>query len=264
MSILNFKIWADFEFWKTKSSNRVGPTHQHQSSDRGRRGLPLPTVSLCCHIPLRVCRGEPSSSFSTSLRSSSHFRCSALARALPLLYRCVHHSATAVHRQAVANGQPSQVPEPPSTGAPTVSEADPYSDLPGPPEAAYFFTAGSHQCQLPPAAPWLSWPTHELCLIQVLLADPSIDSGDPWFAPSPLFPAGRSAPPWKALLRWDTPPRDPQNRIPESLWCFPTTSPATPCRRLTENRPAQPPRRHGSELLCSSALGRKAKWARNT
>jgi hypothetical protein len=43
-----------------------------------------------------------------------------------------------------------ECPEPQLNGAPTASQADPCSELPGPPDAAPFFSMGSHRCRLPP------------------------------------------------------------------------------------------------------------------
>jgi hypothetical protein len=70
------------------------------------------------------------------------------------------YTATVVRRQAVIDLQPSRVPESSSTGAPTASQADSCSELPGPPDA-FFFTAGSHRCRLSPTVPRPRPPIHE-------------------------------------------------------------------------------------------------------
>jgi hypothetical protein len=86
---------------------------------------------------------------STQGRRSSpfcHFRTHAPA---PL---CLF-SATVVRQQVVTDVQPSRGTEPSSTGASTVSHADPCPELPRLPDAAAFFTAGSHRCHFPRAIP---------------------------------------------------------------------------------------------------------------
>jgi hypothetical protein len=56
------------------------------------------------------------------------------------------------------------------------------------------------RCRLPPPTPQPSRPTHELCPIHILLADSSIDAGDPWPKTSLASPPLWHPPPWWTLL----------------------------------------------------------------
>jgi hypothetical protein len=104
---------------------------------------------------------------------------STLAHALPLLY------TTSTALPPLCAGKPSPMgsqvmcPELPSTGAPTMSQADPCSELPGLLDATLFFTVGSHWCRLPSATPRPQLTARELGPIHVLLIDSSIDAGEP-------------------------------------------------------------------------------------